>query len=805
MLRGLKWAWVILIGCTLFAVGKVNRCSRISPRKLTLKCENIVQEPEKSNCYVYRFDPNLIPKLRESEKVYVVEDQDRLGFPDTPIEQIASQGFGRYLISPGVVYFSTPDNSDPRTNERIYRLAYWGVQDEARLVMWRRILFAVGLAAIGATILLCIYFGYRFLRSHVNNRLLRTQAIFNSGNAALQYLKAEGSILLLLAVPPLAFVVLSPNLFFDPPGSLDPFVYVTYFLHYHEHLFLFDKYYKVSRLPWILPGLALFKSAGAIYGTYLLQTITLFLGNVFLYQAMRATLKDKTVALSVALLYASCTQTHGPGGWNYHMTIANAYYFMTSWCLSKAFESPFRTRWLMAAGVGIAAGVHTSLFQAIFLPLQFLHYASLTLGNKCTWSWKNAALVFAGGLALTGLLGAFSFTTGGEFFFFMSQIRYTLWLSKHGNHWFTPAEQWLGHAYWLAFPIVILIGSFLALGVSARRRRNRTPESIAAASLMIQFVIAAALMSYSDFVSHQTVLHPNYMAAAIYGPAFLATGAILYTFNARVTHPSIELVGSVVLAFTLVPLIAGALVEVVNRIQSIGAEDVFLNRWPLVTVVSVGLCAIAWQSVAGRFRWTHVLTLALLCVVGSIGSDLRSYQPAAVNGYRKELFEAYIKTEKHLAALDPTLLQIKFWFDENEEVTIENVKIPMGGAFNSCLSCRGWLGNLLGASPVPKILELQEKHITGANMIGILAIESHADRQLSSMQKRLSELGRMSKVIDNTIIASDPIRYRVIVMEVVLAPGASGRRPSPVNNEKTSYPSGNPPEEQHERPGDVVE
>ena len=53
---------------------------------------------------------------------------------------------------------------------------------------------------------------------------------------------------------------------FDPPGYLDSFVYVGYFWHYPEHLWVFDdnSNYKISRLPWILPGYVLHALAGPV-------------------------------------------------------------------------------------------------------------------------------------------------------------------------------------------------------------------------------------------------------------------------------------------------------------------------------------------------------------------------------------------------------------------------------------------------------------------------------------------------------------------------------------------------------------
>src|SRR5687767_15892511 len=45
---------------------------------------------------------------------------------------------------------------------------------------------------------------------------------------------------------------------FDPSGWLDSYMYLGYFWHYADHLWLFDdnSNYKISRLPWLLPGFA---------------------------------------------------------------------------------------------------------------------------------------------------------------------------------------------------------------------------------------------------------------------------------------------------------------------------------------------------------------------------------------------------------------------------------------------------------------------------------------------------------------------------------------------------------------------
>jgi hypothetical protein len=62
-----------------------------------------------------------------------------------------------------------------------------------------------------------------------------------------------------LLIPAVLILAGHSSFGFDPPGFLDSFVYVGYFWHYPEHLWVFDdnSNYKISRLPWILPGYVL--------------------------------------------------------------------------------------------------------------------------------------------------------------------------------------------------------------------------------------------------------------------------------------------------------------------------------------------------------------------------------------------------------------------------------------------------------------------------------------------------------------------------------------------------------------------
>src|SRR5690242_9716994 len=59
----------------------------------------------------------------------------------------------------------------------------------------------------------------------------------------------------------LAFLLLGPYSNYGPAGFLDPWFYTGYFTNFAYLVRQFGPTYFVSRLPWILPGLAAFAVA----------------------------------------------------------------------------------------------------------------------------------------------------------------------------------------------------------------------------------------------------------------------------------------------------------------------------------------------------------------------------------------------------------------------------------------------------------------------------------------------------------------------------------------------------------------
>jgi hypothetical protein len=81
----------------------------------TIRLEAI--QRERGHCHMSRIPPGINPNVFE-----LWEDGRRMGPGKQLHDDIRTQGEGRYSIWGRSVYFSASDNSDARTNKRVYRL-----------------------------------------------------------------------------------------------------------------------------------------------------------------------------------------------------------------------------------------------------------------------------------------------------------------------------------------------------------------------------------------------------------------------------------------------------------------------------------------------------------------------------------------------------------------------------------------------------------------------------------------------------------------------------------------------------------
>jgi hypothetical protein len=135
------WITVGLLGIGLFLHSNVG----FVWEKKELVAERMQQGMGYPGAYAYTIPLDTVwmnqDKRGTSAPAKVLENGIALAVPDAPHAHIADKGTGRYSLWGGNLYFSTSDNSDPRTNGRKYEL-HWPVPVNY-FIVWMVYLLAI--------------------------------------------------------------------------------------------------------------------------------------------------------------------------------------------------------------------------------------------------------------------------------------------------------------------------------------------------------------------------------------------------------------------------------------------------------------------------------------------------------------------------------------------------------------------------------------------------------------------------------------------------------------------------------------
>ena len=531
----------------------------------------------------------------------------------------------------------------------------------------------------------------------------------------------------LILLPPLVAAALfatgNPNFGFDRPGWLDAFVYVGYFWHYTDHLAIFDEYYKASRLPWVLPGFISHRLFGEIAGSYVLHWVTLSGSGVALYLLLRDALKAPLVACIAAAAWVTSTQGHGVGGWNYHILASAGYYLLASW-LSVRAAAPTAGRHVpFFCGVALACAVHAHLFYLVFVPLLVPLY--LVCRPSGFREWRRIAVdlgwVVAGGVAVTVLLGAVNAATGGTWLFFMPQVRYTLWISETGNPWWFEAETWLPSARYLVVPVLCV-----AAGTAALLRRVGESDAVRLA-FVAQAWIAGAIFTYYQFVARQSVLDHDYMAFGIYCHAFPALAVAMQRSSHRATgaatHAPLLAASVLVMAGVLLLGLPARLAPTLTALTAAAAGGLP----PLAVPLMAGFAGIGAATLLPRRSAVVAFAVwfGLMNVWLTPAPDAYGFRTA---GVQRSMMKLFREADRFTGVIDPSLNGIEYWFTSEPIQTSQGV-LDLADVFDSFVSTRGWLGNLLlEQSPAPPVEEIRMDALANVYCIGVLSsVERHPE------------------------------------------------------------------------------
>ena len=550
---------------------------------------------------------------------------------------------------------------------------------------------------------------------------------------------------------------------FDPPGYLDSFVYVGYFWHYPEHLWVFDdnNNYKISRLPWILPGYVLHALAGPIVASYMLAYVTLAFGAVALFLLVKECLDDRGSAAIVSVAWACCTWAHGNGGWNYQVLIASGYYLMTCWLVVRAARGRSPGRAALLAGVFFAAAVHTHLFLVVFAPLvAVLYIGALPAeeGRKLARSVRAAGLVVAGGIALTAVLAVINRATGGAWLFFMPQVEQAMRVTNPDyDHWWKGnASQWLPAARYLVMPIAAMAAGLGALFVRHDERSRRMSLTLVGLA-WATFVI----MCYFQLARRLTTLDYSYVAFALYPHAF-ACLAVAFADEKRGAW--IATVSAVIIVGTLAVLLPAPLPRLMEALaQSLAQFGAMVA--PLVVSLA-GIGAMLLLRGTGR----AIAFAAWFSVVNAWIAPVPAAYGLGTPGYLQSMLKLFREADRVTTEIDPTLIGIKYW-KSDEVITTAKGEVRFPHVFDSFLSTRAWFTNLLGRkSPSPSIDQLRLVDLDRGACIGVLSSVERQEELQRQMEAHFASLNRPLRAVMVRRFEDDGLSFALAVLKPVASP-----------------------------------
>jgi hypothetical protein len=76
--------------------------------------------PESGHCYLAKVPPRILSDYESASRIQVYENGVPLAQPHADHTTIRQRGHGAFSHWAGAIYFSTSDNSDPRSNGRTY-------------------------------------------------------------------------------------------------------------------------------------------------------------------------------------------------------------------------------------------------------------------------------------------------------------------------------------------------------------------------------------------------------------------------------------------------------------------------------------------------------------------------------------------------------------------------------------------------------------------------------------------------------------------------------------------------------------
>jgi len=245
------------------------------------------------------------------------------------------------------------------------------------------------------------------------------------------------------------------------------------------------------------------------------------------------------------------------------------------------------------------------------------------------------------------------------------------------------------------------------------------------------------------------------MASACSPPAVLALCGLMYAVREGWSRWGAHVLFVLALALLLGPFLV------------VSYHSTWVPRWgpPIVLPALLASAGVLCLALARKVPAAFVAGLLLL---GLCNAHARSFKSEAGPLYH-DSFEFSIEADRFTTRLDPTLDDIKYWYDLQETVETSSEPGRTVPLFDNFVSIRRWSLNLFGGMDVPPIDDIQTRHVGNFSRIAVLSCTSRKADYCQRMTERFATLGMPLRLQAERDFHHGDLEFSVVVYEVLKA------------------------------------
>jgi hypothetical protein len=314
---------------------------------------------------------------------------------------------------------------------------------------------------------------------------------------------------------------------YNPVGTIDPWLYTALWVNFDQIYHHFLGTYYASRVPWIAPGYGLnllFDHRTA----YFIMHVSLFFGGALLFYIVCRRWFGVLAALAAYIGLVGNQMYFNEHRWDYESGGALTFVIASiAFALPKTTSPRRRATSFALAGFFGAAAVTTLIVDSVYLAagLPLLYFALLPEWDghsRLSRLLLDLSAFAAGGLLLLLAGGTFAKSNGGEFLFFMPQLRAVFGTTSEGYQ--QALNVWFPKSPYFFFPIfVALLGVVVML---LHRPSSRATRRLLLAAAAWTALIFAGLSAW-QFGGTGFLLGYSYYFSAFLVPTLFTLAAVV--------------------------------------------------------------------------------------------------------------------------------------------------------------------------------------------------------------------------------------------------------------------------------------